>query len=171
MHYSCSWNGFPCDMDRMWRSVFTDVGVCYSFNSVDDLFATKTGKNDRTEDIFSHLFHLLPVVSHAKVHLLSYYDVADITFHCTFRDSSLATSIYGHMWTELDSMPVMHPTVINLSNSNIIIPCVVFFLICIVPINLIYLLSASRHCDKISSFYCKKQTPSHIPKFLFSIIT
>ena len=60
-------------MDQMWRSIFTDVGVCYSFNSVDNLFATKTGKNDRTEDIFSHLLHLLPVVSHAKVHLYLRY--------------------------------------------------------------------------------------------------
>ena len=68
--------------------------------------------------------------------------MADITF----RDL-LATSIYGHIQEELDSMPEMHPTVINahvklltkssinLSNSNIIYLCVVFFFIWIVGIN------------------------------------
>ena len=33
LHSSCTWRGLPCDITSDFSRVFTDVGVCYSFNS------------------------------------------------------------------------------------------------------------------------------------------
>ena len=42
--YRCSWRGQECNLTHMFKPVWTDVGLCYTFNGdYQQMYSTETG--------------------------------------------------------------------------------------------------------------------------------
>ncbi len=58
--FSCQWNGLACNMSESFTSIWTDLGLCYTFNGrSSDLHATDTGESKTALHISEQESHLV----------------------------------------------------------------------------------------------------------------
>ena len=51
--FRCSWNGESCNVDLGFRTILTDLGVCYTFNNEErqPLMATENGQTTNVNNV------------------------------------------------------------------------------------------------------------------------